>query len=167
MVRMRVVIAFVATGSALLAVKPGSAQSTQATANTPIDRLAQLTLDTVAIRFAALEIERPALRVRLVPEHSAVRALDQQRKLLCDVLHELPQGEAGAQEDVSGRVVHAIEERLAGLAIDRRFLTIDRSPTHSDVRAVDAIIAALERRRSELRSPGGAGLCGARSPGER
>ena len=167
MARMRVVVAGAATGFALLAGSSGSAQNTPASASTPVDRLAQLTLDTVATRFAALELERPALLIRLVPEHSAVRALDQQRKILCDVLRDLPHGATGAQQYVAGRVVQTIEERLAGLAIDRRFLIIDRSPTHSDVRAVEGMIAALERRRSELQSPGGTGLCGATPPGRR
>lgn len=161
MVRMRVAVTGVATGVALLAGTSGSAQSAPATASTPVDRLAQLTLDTVATRFAALEMERPALLIRHVPEHSAVRALDQKRTILCDLLRDLPHGATGAQDVVSSRVVQAIEERLAGLAIDRRFLIVDRSPTHSDVRAVEGMIAALERRRSELRLPGGAGLCGA------
>lgn len=167
MVRMCVAVAGVATGFALLAASSGSAQSTPVTASTPVDRLAELTLDTVATRFAALEMERPALLIRLVPEHSAVRASDQQRTILCDVLRELPHGATRAQELVSSRVALAIEERLAGLAIDRRFLIKDRSPTHSDVRTVEGMIAALERRRSELRLPGGAGLCGASSSGQR
>ena len=166
MVRMRVIAAGVATCFAVLGAGSSFAQSSPAV-STPFDRLAQLTLDTVAARFAALEMERPALLIRLVPEHSAVLALDQRREILCDVMRDLPHGAAAAQEEVSSRVAQAIEERLAGLAIDRRFLILDRSPTHLDVRAVDALIAALERRRSELRLPGGAGLCGASSPGQR
>lgn len=166
-VKIRRIAAGIATGLALLSAGSGFAQSTPATASTPVDRLAQLTVDTVATRFAALEMERPVLLIRLVPEHSAVRALDQRREILCDVLRSLPHGVAGAQEDVSRRVVEAIERRLAGLTIDRRFLIMDRGPGHSEVRAVEGMIAALERRRTELQSPGGVGLCGASPPEQR
>ena len=142
----------------------GMATSAQVSASD--DRLAQLTLDTLARRLAALELQRPALLVRLVPEHSDVRAVDRQRQTLCEALRELPHRPANAWEAVSTRVVRSIEERLAGLVIERHILVAERRTTH-DVRALESVIEALERRRSELLAPGGRGVCGESEPGQR
>ena len=165
---MRVTLAGLATCCSLFGGRVASAQSmaTTAQASASDDRLAALTLDTLASRFADLELQRPALLVRLTPEHSDVRAVDRRRQILCEALRELPHRPADAWQVVSARVLRPIEERLAGLRIERHILVAEHRPAH-DVRALEAVIEALERRRSELLAPGGNGLCGTSQPGQR
>jgi hypothetical protein len=79
-----------------------------------------------------------------------VSLVDRRRQALCEALDELPQGSAKAHEFAAARIVDAIEEKLAGLAVDRRLLSVERSASHPDLRALDGSIAELERRRREL-----------------
>ncbi len=132
-----------------------------------VDQLTRLTLDTIASRFAALELERPTMLIRRTPEHHEVRALDQQRQVLCEMLQELAQGTTATLDAVSAQIARVIEERLAALAIDRRLLIANLHPAHPDVRSLEGVIAALQRRRNELRAPGGVGLCATIAPGQR
>lgn len=158
---MRSFLAGAATCLALFGQGSASAQSPSPVAGPAprVDQLTQLTLDSIAGRFAALELERPTLLIRWVPEHSEVRALDQRRQVLCEMVHELAQGTANTRKGVSAHVARVIEERLAALAIDRRLLIARHHPAHSDVRALEGVIAALQGRRSELQAAEGQGLC--------
>ena len=145
-----------------------SAQDTVTSVQTAAsdDRLAQITLDSLSERFAALEIQRPTLLIRLTPQHEDVRAIDRRRLILCEAVREMPRRPTNAWEVVSGRVVRPIEQRLAGLRIERHIMVAERRPAH-DVRTLEGVIEALERRRKELLAPGGQGLCGASESGQR
>ena len=81
------------------------------------------------------------------------------------MMRELAHGSPKAKALVAEHVVRTIEERLASLAVERRLLLVTRNSSHEDVRAAEAVIAALERRRSELRATGGERLCIASDPG--
>ena len=138
---------------------------TSAQASASDDRLAQFTLDSLSERFAALEIQRPTLLIRLTPQHEDVRAIDRRRQILCEAVREMPHPPTNAWEVVSARVMRPIEQRLAGLRVERHIIVAERRPAH-DVRTLEGVIEALERRRKELLAPGGQGLCGASESGQ-
>ena len=110
-------------------------------------------LDTLAHRLLNVDLERARLSVRYTPAHSELVALKQQREALCEALRRLP-ADPTADARITARLLHATEERLAGLTVERLVLLSRLTPQHDDVRSLDVLVGAVEAKREALRSPG-------------
>ena len=110
-------------------------------------------LDTLAHRLLNVDLERARLSVRYAPAHSDLVALTQKRQALCEALRRLPANPA-ADARITARLLHATEERLAGLTVERLVLLSRLTPQHDDVRSLDVLIGAVEAKRETLQSPG-------------
>ena len=119
---------------------------------TSLDGVAEAMRDTIAERLASIELERATLLARFRAQSPEITSLDRTRLVLCRDLEEL-QRTISVEAFTTTRVLRAVEERLAGLAVDRTVMLIRRSPGSPEVRAIDRTIEELQRRRSSLRAP--------------
>lgn len=118
----------------------------------PVDGLTQAIEDTIAGRLAALEVQRAELvGTGRTPEHPDLVEVDRQLAALRAQLSELPNAKS-AQAAVNVHVLHAIEARLAGLAVDHRLRGLVLPANHPALQAIVATEAVLQRRRSELQA---------------
>jgi hypothetical protein len=113
--------------------------------------MARALFDTLTKRLSGLEIERAVLigsgKSADYPDRQAV---ERQLATLRQFLTELPNPKA-TQVYANQEVLAAIEARLAGLAVERRLLEAER-PNHPDAKAMAAMEAVLQQRRTELRA---------------
>ena len=124
---------------------------------TSLAGVAEAMRDTIAERLATLEIERATMLASRNAQSPEVTALSRQRGALCRELTEL-QRTITVESFATARVLRAVEERLAGLAVDRALALTRRTAESPEVRALDRMIVELQRRRTHLR--------GARTGGE-
>jgi hypothetical protein len=108
--------------------------------------------DTIAERLSQIETERASLLARYREQSPEIASLDRTRLLLCRDLTEM-QRTISVEAFVTARVLRAVEERLAGLAVDRTVMLARRSPESAEVRNLDRVILELQRRRLQLRAP--------------
>lgn len=141
----------------LLGIVPATAQGQRSATESPValvpsrpDGLTQAILDTVAAHLVALELQRPELLATgRSSDHPEVVAVDRRLAVLRAQLSELPNTRA-VEAAINARLLRAIEARLASVTVERRLRAVDLPPSHSELQAMAALEAALQRRRSEL-----------------
>jgi len=142
-----------ATGTRLHAQTAANAQAVRVAAQSD-DRLAEVTLDTIAARLAALELRRSELNATgRAATHPDVVTVTRQATVLRQLLRELPRP-AVAESYVNGVILRAVEARLASIAVERPLLAAERGASHPDVQVLAAEEAQLRQRRLELRAAG-------------
>ena len=129
------------------ASQPSGAQSL-----TSLEGVAEAMRDTIAERLAEMELERAGLLATYRPHSPEIISLDRTRVLLCRDLAEL-QRTISVEAFTTARVLRAVEERLAGLAVERTVMLGRRNPGSPEVRALDRSILELQQRRLQLRAP--------------
>ena len=141
------------TGTRLYAQTAASAHAVRLGAQSD-DRLAELTLDTIAARLAAVEVRRSELNATgRAATHPDVVTVTRQATLLRQMLRELPRP-AAAETYANGVILRAVEARLASIAVERPLLAAERGASHPDVQVLAAEEAQLRQRRLELRAAG-------------
>lgn len=119
---------------------------------TSLEGVAEAMRDTIAERLAAMEIERATMAATSRAQSPEIIALERRRVLLCRDLTEL-QRTISVEAHTTARALRAVEERLAGLAVERTLLLARRNAESPEVRALDRMILDLQARRLQLRAP--------------
>ena len=147
-----VLVAAVLSGCQAIRRITNAPQSRDPAPLTSLDGVAEAMRDTIAERLAGLEIERATMLAGRNDRSPEVNALDRQRLALCRELIEL-QRTISVEALTTARVLRAVEERLAGLSVERALALTRRSAGSPEVRALDRMIVELQQRRSSLRAP--------------
>ena len=155
--RMRIVIAsalgtMLVGGCRVIQRVVDSAQPAAAAPVSSLEGVAEAMRDTLAERLAQIELDRVALLTRRSEQSPEVAHLDRQRLVLCRELTEL-QRTISVEAITTARVLRAVEERMAGLAVERALSPAGRNAGSPEIRALDSMLVALQRRRSSLRAP--------------
>ena len=144
---------------ALLSSAPLAAQGQRAATGSPVgaapsrpDGLTRAIQDTIAAHLVALELQRPELLASgRSPDHPEVVAVNRRLAALRTQLSELPNAKA-VEVAVNAELLRMIEARLASVTVERRLRAVDLPANHPDLQAMARLEAALQQRRSELRS---------------
>ena len=145
---------------ALVSIVPAAAQAQRAASRAPVgaapsrsDGLTQAIQDTIVARLVTLELQRPELLASgRSADHPEVVAVNRRLAALRAQLSELPDPKA-AEVAVNAALMRAIEAKLASLAVERRLRALELPADHPDLQAMATLEAALQQRRSELRTP--------------
>lgn len=145
----------------LLSFVPAVAPAQRVASRAPVnaarsrpDGLTQAIQDTVVARLVSLEIQRPELVASgRSLDHPDVVAVNRRLAALRAQLSELPNAKA-AEAVLNAELTRAIEAKLASVAVERRLRALELPADHPDLQALATLEAALQQRRSELRSPG-------------
>lgn len=125
----------------------GSEARPQARRTPPANERELRLADSVAARTTALELTRAKLVTRYSPEFSKTREVDAKLAALAAATEGLS---APAKRRVRDAVIRALEERHAGLGLERQQLLVTYEASSLMVTDVTKEQAAIEARRKEL-----------------
>jgi beta-lactamase regulating signal transducer with metallopeptidase domain len=125
----------------------GSDTRPQARRTQPVSERELRLADSVAARTSALELTRVKLVTRYSPEFPSTRVVDAKLAALADVTEGLS---APAKRRVRDAVIRSLDERHAGLGLERQQLLVTYDASSPTVTDVTKEQVAIEARRREL-----------------